>query len=1264
LPASFSRWASLCIFHAGSNHLAGSFPAGFLSAGSLLVLTLPMNHLTGPLAALTLTSVPQLQMLSLYDNVLTGTLPSAIGTLQRLTSLLVAENHLTGTLPASLVHLPKLRQCSLAQNGFHGNVTWWLSSPSLASLTQIDLSGNAFTGPIVLNTDPVELEWLSVLDLAKNAFTGTIPTNINATSLRLLFLNDNQLQGTVPSSLATLTTLQYLNLSANHLEGALGAFLNPNGPYGFLSFSTNYFTGQIDEVFCRMQNLFIVTVHDNLLTGPVTNLVDPAYQRFLLKVDVSNNRLTGSLPSSLFQAPELQSFLGASNCFVGNLPTTVCTALNLTSLVLDGLHTSPGCNHKMLPWVDTAIYTLPRALRMDYIPVCLFALPKLQLLHLSGNAISGTFVGPVNTSRSLRDVDLSHNALSGTIPPAFFDQFFDSLDLSFNQFSGTIPDDVVTTTGANASSRSYMALALHVNRLSGTIPASVSALPTVNILEGNLFSCDNGDFATLPQHDPKFASYECGSDTTNHLIIAWWCLLFGCALCVVLFVRNATLISLRQGYHVVRETRRFTSSPLLRGILDGTAEAMAETERLSVHVSPFHERIQSVEVPTFDLAKDVARSASAASVSSSASSPVSSSAQSLSAVSSVFALGALTRAHHSTDELMPPGASSPCSSPRGPLTTVATTTTTTSTAAAETNHMYLLLLENQFLRKFLLLICGYVVFVLVPVYAALTAAFGTYTYQYVWTVAFAFMKGSTPAAVLLVFFLVFVAAIHTLVYLHLVVKRESASSMTLVGQVLSARASESLQYWARLSVRVNRRHLLVVVLFVVNCAVVLAVNGSFVYAVSQSYDRDVMGVISFLLGLFKLTWSSVVVLGWMERASRDLLSPTRQSLFLVVLSIFNNIFAPYASEAFVSPSCFQYSVVPPAPDVSTLTTEACFLYSATPSAVGSQNSSILCGHTIGQFSTLISALANPVTTISFTPPFIYSYQCSSSLVTVFASVFIIRYMLSGIVQPVLTLLMKIGQLYCLKRVGVGSRWFRFWTQRLPVLYRPISLAATVWLASDATLGTASPMTLAVDTVTKENAPAIDLTLFELTNDEILLSVKKPLTLRMIFAVRLISDMAVLLTFGVMFPPLALMVTFSMMNDMFQLEYGMGRVAQMAVLDPRPQAQVRKLLCWLNDSFEDFGDGIWQFFPVLSVFCSLLWSFSFFDLLSNDSGGLDAIWIIPFVVCFPLFIEIIHVTADALYRKYRAQAAGGRATAANAHVEETNDIELHAMGRSD
>jgi hypothetical protein len=172
-------------------------------------------------------------------------------------------------------------------------------------------------------------------------------------------------------------------------------------------------------------------------------------------------------------------------------------------------------------------------------------------------------------------------------------------------------------------------------------------------------------------------------------------------------------------------------------------------------------------------------------------------------------------------------------------------------------------------------------------------------------------------------------------------------------------------------------------------------------------------------------------------------------------------------------------------------------------------------------------------------------------------------------------------------------------------------------------------------------------------------------LRMIFAVRLISDMAVLLTFGVMFPPLALMVTFSMVSDMFQLEYGMGRVAQMAVLDPRPQAQVRKLLCWLNDSFEGFGDGIWQFFPVLSVFCSLLWSFSFFDLLSNDSGGVDAIWIIPFVVCFPLFIEILHVTADALYRKYRAQAAGGRATtAANAHVEETNDIELHAIGRSD
>jgi hypothetical protein len=140
---------------------------------------------------------------------------------------------------------------------------------------------------------------------------------------------------------------------------------------------------------------------------------------------------------------------------------------------------------------------------------------NLNTLHLGGNALSGSLRSAV-LSASLTELVLSSNSLTGDVPNEFFTSNISTLDLSLNRFQGTIPGNAFTSTTGNVT------IKLHNNRLSGSFPASLLNLPPnqVNILEGNMFSCHT-DRKDLPENDPKYDSYICGSDSTNISLIAF-----------------------------------------------------------------------------------------------------------------------------------------------------------------------------------------------------------------------------------------------------------------------------------------------------------------------------------------------------------------------------------------------------------------------------------------------------------------------------------------------------------------------------------------------------------------------------------------------------------------------------------------------------------------------------------------------------------------------------------------------------------------------
>ena len=84
--------------------------------------------------------------LDLWDNQLSGTIPSALGNLSNLTWLSLWDNQLSGAIPATLGNLSSLTWLDLSENQLSGAIPSQLGN--LSNLTWLDLWDNQFTGCI------------------------------------------------------------------------------------------------------------------------------------------------------------------------------------------------------------------------------------------------------------------------------------------------------------------------------------------------------------------------------------------------------------------------------------------------------------------------------------------------------------------------------------------------------------------------------------------------------------------------------------------------------------------------------------------------------------------------------------------------------------------------------------------------------------------------------------------------------------------------------------------------------------------------------------------------------------------------------------------------------------------------------------------------------------------------------------------------------------------------------------------------------------
>ena len=205
------------------------------------------------------------------------------------------------------------------------------------SVTALDLPGNNLSGtlPAALGT----LTNLTTLDLSDNGLSGMLPDLSSLTSLTALNLGDNQLSGTIPDWLSSLTGLTTLNLGDNRLTGPIPDALGILTQLDVLYLDDNQLSGPIPDALSDLTQLDVTRFAGNALTGCVPNGL-----RYLV-----TDLLVDSPPAHDFIAVDAN--MDGDTADDGDTPGLGLPFCTLESLTLSGVTLEPAFAS------DTVVYT-------------------------------------------------------------------------------------------------------------------------------------------------------------------------------------------------------------------------------------------------------------------------------------------------------------------------------------------------------------------------------------------------------------------------------------------------------------------------------------------------------------------------------------------------------------------------------------------------------------------------------------------------------------------------------------------------------------------------------------------------------------------------------------------------------------------------------------------------------------------------------------------------------------------------------------------
>uniref|UniRef100_A0A6J0PS05 non-specific serine/threonine protein kinase n=2 Tax=Elaeis guineensis var. tenera TaxID=51953 RepID=A0A6J0PS05_ELAGV len=387
VPVSLSRLTNLREMYIGYySTYEGGIPPEFGMLTSLVRLDMASCNLSGPIPP-SLGRLKLLDTLFLQLNYLTGTIPPELGGLDQLQSLDLSINELTGELPESFAGLKQLKLLNILCNRLRGRIPPFIAD--LPNLEVLQVFENSFT--FELPEGLGRNGRLVKLDVATNRLTGTIPPDLCAGGrLEQLVLMENSFFGPIPEKLGDCKSLLHVRLAKNLLNGTIPAGLFDLPSADMLELSDNYFSGQLPAKMAGDKFAELI-LSNNWLSGPIPSAIGNLCG--LQTLSLESNRLSGEIPPQIGDLKQLTKLNLRGNNLVGEIPSDLarCTGtLQVVDLSRNGL--------------------------TGEIPAAITELQNLNTLNLSGNHLSGEIPLQILRMPSLTILDLSYNNLSGEIP--------------------------------------------------------------------------------------------------------------------------------------------------------------------------------------------------------------------------------------------------------------------------------------------------------------------------------------------------------------------------------------------------------------------------------------------------------------------------------------------------------------------------------------------------------------------------------------------------------------------------------------------------------------------------------------------------------------------------------------------------------------------------------------------------------------------------------------------------------------------------------
>ncbi|KAM3317347.1 hypothetical protein ACQJBY_035156 [Aegilops geniculata] len=365
VPDWFWKSASLAGFlNIRDNQIKGVLPSTMESMHAQ-EMDFSSNQLGGPIPKLPFSLIG----LDLSRNNIVGPLPSDFGA-PWLETLVLYDNMISGAIPSSLCKLRSLQLLDLSGNNLNGSITDCVVNESGTDMTGLSIINLSFRNNSLSGEFPSLLQkcpQLIFLDLGLNQFSGALPAWIGEKLLSLSFLRlrSNMFYGNIPVQITKLVNLQYLDLAYNNISGSIPRSIGncksmrqARGNFDKLrdALNTLFQLGE-NKLVDYTENLTVLTKgQERLYTGEII---------YMVNLDLSCNSLTGEIPEEISTLMGLKNLNLSWNNFKGKIPENVGALMQVESLDL---------SHNGLS---------------GEIPSSLSALTSLSRLNLSYNNLRG-----------------------------------------------------------------------------------------------------------------------------------------------------------------------------------------------------------------------------------------------------------------------------------------------------------------------------------------------------------------------------------------------------------------------------------------------------------------------------------------------------------------------------------------------------------------------------------------------------------------------------------------------------------------------------------------------------------------------------------------------------------------------------------------------------------------------------------------------------------------------------------------------------------